>query len=84
MVERAKLSDYMISIGSTKASKPEEHIVEEYSDAEPEIDSDSCVDHIDEEEDVLLNDLCDGMNAGGHEPDDVFVSAANARKVSGC
>ena len=46
MEERAKLSDYMIAVGSIRVAKPGEYVVETCSDTESETeeDSDSSVD----------------------------------------
>ena len=85
IVERAKLLDYMTSIGWTKPETPEECIVEGCSNTKPEteFDSDSSVDYSDEEEEVLLDEICDGMDARDYDPDDIFVSAAHARELQG-
>ena len=85
MEERAKLSEYMIAVGSIKAAKPGEYIVETCSDTESETeeDSDSSVDDNDKDDEVLIDELYNGMFTGDYDPDDIFVPAAHAGRHQG-
>ena len=85
MEERAKLPDYIIAVGSIKAAKPGEYIVETCSDTESETkeDLDSSVDENDKEDEVLIDELYNGMFTGDYDPDDIFVSAAHAGRHQG-
>ena len=66
MEERAKLLDYMIVVGSIKAAKPGEYIVETCSDikSETEEDSDSSVYENVKDNEVLIDELYNGMFTG--------------------
>ena len=79
MEEREKLSDYMIAVGSTNASKPGDYIVETCSDTKSEkyYDSDS-TDDDDGGEEVLLDEFYKYMSTGDRDPDDILMSAAHA------
>ena len=59
MEEWAKISDYMIAVGSTKASKPGEYIVETCSDTESDTEKDPefSVDENDKDDEVLIDEL---------------------------
>ena len=75
----------MIAVGSIKAAKPGEYIVETCYDTESETeeDSDSSVDENDKDDEVLIDELYNGMFTGDYEPDDIFVSAAHAGRHQG-
>ena len=79
MEETAKLSDYIISVGSIKSSKTGDYIVETCSDTESDTyyDPDS-TDDDDGGKGVLLYEFYKEMSTGDRDPDDLFVSAAHA------
>ena len=85
MEQRASLSDYMIAIGSTKAAKPGEYIVETCSDTQSEADynMDHSVDEDEQDEEVLLDELYKGITTGDYNPDDIFGSATHAERTQG-
>ena len=75
----------MIAVWSIKASKPGEYIVETFSDikSETEEDSDSSVDENDKVDEVLIDELYNGIFTGDYDPDDIFASAAYAGRHRG-
>ena len=75
----------MISVELIKAAKPGEYIVETCSDTESdtEKDPDFSVDENDKDDEVLIDELYNGMFTGDYDPDDIFVSAAHAGRHQG-
>ena len=79
MEETAKLSDYIISIGSIKSSKTGDYIVETCSDTKSDTYSDpDSTDDDDGGKGVLLYEFYKEMSTGDRDPDDICVSAAHA------